>query len=77
MSSDELRPARGLRTVAKPSKAADGSKASGQANVGSGGLIKKLRKPIPPPTRVAEDERKYKRAREQERSRREKLGGTN
>jgi hypothetical protein len=37
----------------------------------SGGLIRKLRKPIPPPTRVAEDERKYSRQRERERLRRE------
>jgi hypothetical protein len=37
----------------------------------SGGLIRKLRKPIPPPTRVAEDERKYRRQRDRERLRRE------
>ena len=37
----------------------------------SGGLIRKLRKPIPPPTRVAEDERKYRRQRERKRLRRE------
>ena len=37
----------------------------------TGGLIRKLRKPIPPPTRVAEDERKYRRQRERERLRRE------
>jgi hypothetical protein len=37
----------------------------------SGGLIRKLRKPIPPPTRVIEDERKYRRQRERERLRRE------
>jgi hypothetical protein len=34
-------------------------------------LIRKLRKPLAPPTRVADEERKYKRAREQERLRRE------
>jgi hypothetical protein len=34
-------------------------------------LIEKLRKPLAPPTRVAEDEHKYKRARERERQRRE------
>ncbi len=34
-------------------------------------LIRKLRKPLAPPTRVAEDERKYKRARERERLQRE------
>ncbi|MBF6559753.1 MAG: hypothetical protein IVW56_05625 [Candidatus Binataceae bacterium] len=33
----------------------------------TGGLIKKLRKPLAPPTRVAGDERKYLRARERER----------
>jgi hypothetical protein len=36
-----------------------------------GGLIRKLRKPIAPPTRVAEDLRKYSRQRERERLRRE------
>jgi hypothetical protein len=36
----------------------------------SGGLIRKLRKPIAPPTRVADDERKYSRPRERERLRR-------
>ena len=39
----------------------------------AGRLIAKLRKPIAPPTRVAEDERKYSRARMRERSRREDL----
>ena len=34
-------------------------------------LIRKLRKPLAPPTRVAEEERKYKRSREQARLRRE------
>jgi hypothetical protein len=34
-------------------------------------LIRKLRKPLAPPTRVIEDEKKYQRAREQERLRRE------
>jgi hypothetical protein len=42
----------------------------------SGGLIRKLRKPIPPPTRVAEDERKYRRQRERERLRREEGDST-
>jgi hypothetical protein len=37
----------------------------------AGGLIRKIRKPIAPPSRVAEDERKYTRARELERLRRE------
>lgn len=32
----------------------------------AGDLIKKLRKPMAPPTRVAADERKYNRARERE-----------
>jgi hypothetical protein len=36
----------------------------------AGELIKKLRKPIPPPTRVVPDERKYSRARERELNRR-------
>jgi hypothetical protein len=40
------------------------------------GLIRKLRKPIPPPTRVAEDERKYRRQRERERLRREEGDST-
>jgi hypothetical protein len=34
-------------------------------------LIRKLRKPLAPPTRVVEDERKYERSREGERLRRE------
>jgi hypothetical protein len=34
-------------------------------------LIRKLRKPLAPPTRVADEERKYKRAQEHERLRRE------
>jgi hypothetical protein len=33
------------------------------------GLIRKLRKPLAPPTRVVEDDRKYKRSRELERLR--------
>ena len=72
-TNKELRPARGSRTIAKPAagKATAGSKARGRADASSGGLIKKLRKPIPPPTRVVEDERKYSRARDRERSRRE------
>jgi hypothetical protein len=37
----------------------------------AGELIAKLRKPMAPPTRVAEDERKYSRARMRERSRHE------
>jgi hypothetical protein len=36
----------------------------------AGGLIRKLRKPLAPPTRVADDERKYLRARERERNQR-------
>jgi hypothetical protein len=32
-------------------------------------LIRKLRKPNAPPTRIIEDERKYKRARERDRQR--------
>ncbi|HUA35869.1 MAG TPA: hypothetical protein VMA09_19825 [Candidatus Binataceae bacterium] len=35
------------------------------------GLISKIRKPTAPPTRVAEDERKYSRKREAERMRRQ------
>jgi hypothetical protein len=38
---------------------------------GRGTLIRKLRKPIAPPSKVEEDERKYKRAREHEKLRRE------
>ena len=34
-------------------------------------LIRKLRKPVAPPAKIEEDERKYKRARERERQRRE------
>jgi hypothetical protein len=36
------------------------------------GLIAKLRKPMAPPTRIAEDDKKYSRARERERLRRER-----
>jgi len=36
----------------------------------AGDLIKKLRKPMAPPTRVVPDERKYNRAREHELTRR-------
>ena len=39
---------------------------------GGRGLIAKLRKPMAPPTRVAEDEKKYSRAHERERLRRER-----
>lgn len=53
--------------VIGPSKS--GKTAIGNIEIG---LIAKVRKPIPPPTRVAEDERKYSRARERERSRRGK-----
>ena len=67
-TSKDLRPPRGSRTIAKP--AAGKNAVGSQARSSSGGLIKKLRKPIPPPTRVVEDERKYSRARERERSRR-------
>ena len=34
--------------------------------------MKKVRKPVAPPTRVADDERKYERAREREKLRRER-----
>ena len=37
----------------------------------SGGILRKLRKPIAPPSKVEADRRKYKRARERERLRRE------
>jgi hypothetical protein len=72
-TNNELRPARGSRTIGKPaaSKGASGGKKRDRADASLGGLIKKLRKPIPPPTRVAEDEHKYSRARERERSQRE------
>ena len=36
----------------------------------AGALIRQLRKPVPPPTRVSVEERKYNRAREHERLRR-------
>ena len=50
------------------SSGSHGSKVKGSE---TGDLIAKLRKPMAPPTRVAEDERKYSRARMRERSRRE------
>jgi hypothetical protein len=37
----------------------------------AGSLIRKLRKPLAPPTRVGDDGRKYRRAREQNKLRRE------
>jgi hypothetical protein len=40
-------------------------------SVSAKSLIRKLRKPLAPPTRVIEDEKKYQRAREQERMRRD------
>jgi hypothetical protein len=73
MTIRELRPTLGFHKVAKPEagKAPTGANAHKGTNANSDGLIKKLRKPMAPPTRIAEDERKYSRAREQERSRRE------
>jgi hypothetical protein len=73
MTIKELRPTLGFRKVTKPEagKAAPGGYARKGTNASSDGLIKKLRKPMAPPTRVAEDERKYNRAREQESARRE------
>ena len=40
-------------------------------SISSKSLIRKLRKPLAPPTRVLKDEKKYQRAREQERLRRD------
>lgn len=37
----------------------------------SGGVMRKVRKPIPPPSRVEEDLNRYRRERERERLRRE------
>jgi hypothetical protein len=37
----------------------------------SGGVMRKVRKPIPPPSRVDQDLKRYRREREQERLRRE------
>ena len=37
----------------------------------SGGVMRKVRKPIPPPSRVEEDIKRYRRERERERLRRE------
>lgn len=47
-------------------------KGKGVAKLKAGDLIRKLRKPMAPPTRVAPDESKYSRARERERIRRTK-----
>jgi hypothetical protein len=41
-------------------------------SISSKSLIRKLRKPLAPPTRVIKDAKKYQRAQEQERIRREK-----
>jgi len=46
-------------------------KSSGRGRSKTGGLIGKIRKPPAPPSRVAEDKRKYRRTRELERLRRE------
>jgi hypothetical protein len=37
----------------------------------SGGVMRKVRKPIPPPSRIEEDIKRYRRERERERLRRE------
>jgi hypothetical protein len=50
-----------------PCKTTSGAKQKSAAGV----LIRKLRKPVPPPTRVEQDQRKYRRARERERLHRE------
>jgi hypothetical protein len=42
----------------------------------SGDVMRKVRKPIPPPSRVEEDLKRYRREREQERLRREKTEST-
>ena len=39
------------------------------------GLLRKVRKPVPPPTKVEEASTKYRRARERERLRREEDQG--
>jgi hypothetical protein len=48
------------------------NKTGGHGGSRSGDLIRKIRKPVAPPMRVAEDERKYRRERERERLRRER-----
>jgi hypothetical protein len=45
--------------------------ASAEVKGKAGSILKKLRKPMAPPTRVEEDERNYNRARSRERMRRE------
>lgn len=57
--------------AAKRVRSSRSAKPVGKTPKKSGGLIRKLRKPIPPPMRVAEDERKYVRARERQRERRQ------
>jgi len=39
-----------------------------------GGVMRKVRKPVPPPSRIVEDETRYRRERERERLRREDVG---
>jgi hypothetical protein len=46
-------------------------KSSGGQRSKSGALIRKIRKPMAPPTRVVDEKLKYRRDREQERLRRE------
>jgi hypothetical protein len=40
----------------------------------SAGVMRKVRKPIPPPSRIEEDIKRYRRERERERLRREQAG---
>jgi hypothetical protein len=42
----------------------------------AGAVMRKVRKPIPPPSRVEEDLKRYRREREQERLRREETEST-
>ncbi len=42
----------------------------------SGGVMRKVRKPVPPPSRVEEDLKTYHRERERERLRREEAEGS-
>jgi len=44
--------------------------AARKARKKNSGVLRKVRKPMPPPTRVADESRKYSRARERERQRR-------
>ena len=49
-------------------------KAGKKTSKSRGGLMRRVRKPVPPPSRIEDDEKRYRRERERERLRREEEG---